>query len=85
MLPSSFLGGRKSIERKAWFGKIIASPPAAHISPAPTAPPALVFLQAPRNTARMKVDGQEPDTCAICQQNIDKSAAGEILWENEHW
>jgi hypothetical protein len=33
----------------------------------------------------MKVDGQEPDTCAICQQNIDKSAAGEILWENEHW
>ena len=58
----------------------------AHIilSPAPTAR-LLVFLQAPSNTARMKVDGQEPDTCAICQQNIDKSAAGEILWENEHW
>jgi hypothetical protein len=32
----------------------------------------------------MKVKGQDP-TCAICQQNIDKSAKGEILWENEHW
>ena len=32
----------------------------------------------------MKVDGQDPD-CGICQLNVEKSAAGDILWEDEHW